>query len=168
MTTTQSREQLRVVLGAEDPLGRRALRDALEQAGITVIAEPGDGYDAAQLTMHYRPDVLVMDAGMPRLDAIGATSLLRERAPDSVVVVLGPREDDELALRCLWAGAMGFLPKTVGLPALVRAVGAAAAGEPVYGRRFTAHLFEQLRASPRNGVGVRPVRSRLTSREWEA
>jgi two-component system, NarL family, response regulator LiaR len=161
------RDRVRVIVADDDPIARRAVREALQRDGITVIAEPGDGYDAAQLAIHYRPDVLLMDSYMPRLDGAEAATLTRERAPETVVVVLGPREDDELAMRCMRAGAIGFLPKTIGLQALVRAVRAAARGEPVFGRRLVALLLEELRATPSSGAGIRPIRSQLTSREWE-
>jgi NarL family two-component system response regulator LiaR len=161
------RDRVRVIVADDDPIARRAIREALQRDGITVVAEPADGYDAAQLAVHYRPDVLLMDSFMPRLDGVEAATLTRERAPETVVVILGAREDDDLAMRCMRAGAIGFLPKTIGLQALVRAIRAAARGEPVFSRRLVALLLEEVRAAPPNGAGIRPVRSQLTSREWE-
>ena len=67
----------------------------------------------------------------------------------------------------LSSGASGFLPKTVSLETLPRAVRAAAAGEAVVTRRLTAELIDRLRRSSPDGTGLRPVRSELTSREWE-
>src|SRR5262249_9274258 len=67
----------------------------------------------------------------------------------------------------LRSGADGFLPKTVPLETLPTAIRAAAAGEPIVTPTLTAELIERLRRSSPDGHGLRPVRSELTSREWE-
>jgi NarL family two-component system response regulator LiaR len=160
-------EALKVIIADDDPLARRAIRDALQEHGIVVIAEAAEGHDAVELALHYRPDVVLMDVVLPRIDGIAATRQILKRQPRVVVVMVSANEDPELGLMCLRAGASGFLPKTVPLETLPRAIRAAAAGEPVVTRGLTAELIDCLRRSSLDGKGLRPVRSALTSREWE-
>jgi two-component system, NarL family, response regulator LiaR len=158
---------LRVVIVDDDPLARRAIRDALQQAGIVVIAEAVDGHDAIQLAVHYSPDVVLMDVVMPRLDGMTATRRIIEQAPGVSVVMLSANDDDDVGLLCLRAGASGFLTKNVDLDVLARALRAATVGEAVVSRRLTMRLIDDLRRTSPDGVGMRPVRSALTPREWE-
>jgi two-component system, NarL family, response regulator LiaR len=162
-----SEEALKVIIADDDALARRAIRDTLQADGIVVIAEAAEGHDAVELVLHYHPDVVLMDVVLPRVDGILATRQIHERNPEVVVVMLSANEDPELGVMCLRSGAGGFLPKTVPLETLPRAVRAAAAGEPVVTRQLTLELIDRLRRSSPDGHGLRPVSSQLTSREWE-
>jgi NarL family two-component system response regulator LiaR len=162
-----SLDRLKVVIADDDPLARRAIRDALQEEGVVVVAEAANGNDARRLVAHYRPDVVLMDVVMPGGDGVQATRLLREQCPDVAVVMLAASDDPELALVCLRAGAVGFLPKTIDLRSLPRALRSALAGEAVVTRQLTMHLIEGLRRTGPAGAGMRPVRSSLTQREWE-
>lgn len=155
---------LRVIVADDDPLSRRTVRDALQRAGITVIAEAGTGRETLELTLHYLPDLLLAEAEMPGLDAIRR---IRARAAGVRVIVHSRVDDPELALSALRAGASGFLPKRYGLDALPRALRAAADGEAIVPRYVTGHLVALLRRQRVDGTGLRPVRSPLTDREWE-
>jgi two-component system, NarL family, response regulator LiaR len=157
----------RVVIADDDPIARRAVRDALQEAGIIVIAEAGNGHDAVELSLHYQADAVLMDVVMPITDGILATRRLAQRAPEITVIMLSANDDEEVGLTCLRVGAMGFLPKTIGLSSLPRALRAAMNGEAVISRRLATRLVEGARRSSPDGLGVRPVRSALTSREWE-
>jgi two-component system, NarL family, response regulator LiaR len=167
--TSTSTEQLplRVIIADDDPLARRAVRDALHADGVTVIAEAKDGREAIELSVHYRPDVVLMDVVMPGVDGIVAARSLAARCESVAVVMLSAADDEGLGLVCLRNGAAGFLPKTTGLDGLSRALRAAAAGEVVITRRLTKLLVEGMRRTSADGIGLRPVRSSLTSREWE-
>jgi NarL family two-component system response regulator LiaR len=161
---------VRVIVADDDPIARRAVRDALQDAGIVVIAEASNGTDAVALSVHYRPDVVVMDVVMPGLDGIEATRALSARAPEVRVLLLSASagaDEDEVGLLCLRTGAAGFLAKSTAVASLPRAVRAAHNGEAVVSRQLTARLVEGLRQTPVAGVGMRPVRSPLTPREWE-
>jgi two-component system, NarL family, response regulator LiaR len=158
---------VRVIIADDDPLARRAVRDALQSDGVIVIAEAKDGQEAVELSRHYRPDVVLMDVVMPGMDGVTATRCLAERDEPPAVVMLSAADDDVLGLLCLRNGASGFLPKTTSLISLSRALVAASKGEVVVSRRLTKRLIEGLRQTPVDGHGLRPVRSPLTSREWE-
>jgi NarL family two-component system response regulator LiaR len=158
---------LRVIVADDDPLARRMLRDLLQTAGITVIAEASSGREAVELSLHYRPDVVVMDLVMPGVDGLAATRQLTQAAPEVRVVILTSSDDDEVGIATLRAGAAGFMSKGVGIEALPRALRGAHMGEAVISRQLTLRLIEDLRTVREDSSGMRPVRSELTPREWE-
>src|SRR4051794_24103543 len=158
---------LRVIVADDDPLARRVVRDALEAGGVVGIAEAATGREAGELSLYYKPDVVLMDLVMPDGDGIQATRRILAREPGTEVVILTSSDDDDVGLVGLRAGASGFLNKRAGVDALPRALRGAAAGEAVVSRRLTMRLVDSMRRAPADGAGLRPVRSRLTPREWE-
>jgi NarL family two-component system response regulator LiaR len=148
-------EPLRTIVADDDPLVRRLIRDTLQRADVTVIAEASTGREAVELALFYRPD------------GIEATRRIYENDPGIRVVLLTGAGDDELGLRGLRAGAAGYLSKEVELEALPRALRGALEGEAAISRQLAMRLIESYRAAPSGGAGLRPVRSRLTDREWE-
>ena len=158
---------LRTIVADDDPLVRRLIRDTLQRADVTVIAEASTGREAVELALFYRPDVVVMDYMMPEMDGIEATRRIYEHDPSIRVVLLTGAGDEELGLRGLRAGASGYLSKEVELEALPRALRGALDGEAAISRQLAMKLIERYRAAPSGGAGLRPVRSRLTDREWE-
>lgn len=160
-------DPLRVIIADDDPLARRVVRDVLQAAGIIVIAEASTGREAIELSVHYKPDIALMDVVMPDIDGLAATRSITAREPAVKVVVLSSSDDDEIGLVALRSGASGYLSKRVGLEALPRALRGAKSGEAVISRHLTMQLVDAMRRVRPDGTGMRPVRSRLTSREWE-
>ena len=162
-------ERLRAVIADDDPFARRVIKDVLERAGVIVIAEARDGRQAVELTLHYRPDVVVMDVVMPGFDGIMATRQIRRQLPEQLVIVLtgAGSDDDELGLQALRAGASGFLSKDLEIEALPRALEGLRQGQAAISRKMTLALIERLREAPSGSSGMRPVKSPLTAREWE-
>jgi DNA-binding NarL/FixJ family response regulator len=159
--------RLRIIIADDDPLARRVVRDALQEAGVIVIAEAANGREAVELSLYYKPDIVLMDLVMPEVDGIQATRRILAREPDVEVVILTSSDDDEVGIVGLRAGASGFLNKRAGVDALPRALRGAAAGEALVSRRLTMRLVDTIRRTRADGAGIRPVRSRLTPREWE-
>jgi NarL family two-component system response regulator LiaR len=160
-------ELLRVIVVDDDALARRMVRDVLQDDGVIVIAEAANGNEAIELSLHYRPDVVVMDLVMPGVDGISATRAIVDAAPDVRVVMLTCSDDRNIGLMTLRCGASGFLSKSDDLTALPRTLRAVKAGEAAVSRRLTADLIDILRRTRDDGCGLRPVRSPLTPREWE-
>jgi NarL family two-component system response regulator LiaR len=158
---------LRTIVADDDPLVRRLIKDTLQMDGVTVIAEACNGREAVELALFYRPDVVVMDYMMPELDGIEATRRIFEGDPGIRVVLLTGAADDELGLRGLRAGAAGFLSKDMELASLPRALRSTVDGEAAISRRLAMQLVQHFRTAPAAGMGLRPVRSSLTDREWE-
>jgi len=162
-----ARDPLRVIVVDDDALARRAVRDRLEEDGFVVVAEAAGGREAIELAAYYRPDVVVMDLVMPDVDGLAATMSITEKAPDVKVVMLSSSYSDHLGLTTLRAGASGYVCKSVGLDGLPGALRCACNGEAVVPPGLTMRLIEGMRCIREDGAGIRPVRSTLTSREWE-
>jgi DNA-binding NarL/FixJ family response regulator len=116
----------------DQALFREALTTLLEvREGVDVVGEAADGQAALEQAAALRPDVVLMDLHMPRLDGIAATRRLRAEQPDVRVLALTTFDDDEDVFAALRAGALGYLLKDVSSDRLVEALHAAARGESV-------------------------------------
>jgi DNA-binding NarL/FixJ family response regulator len=152
-----------------DPLAAAAIARALRaEPDLDVVAVARSGEEGLELADARPPDVVVLDVGIEEeQEGLHVLRGLFEREPPPAIMVLSTVDDDELALRCLRAGACGFLPKSVSIDVLPRIVRAISRGEAVLTRALTAKLVRRLREAPDTDAGLRPVRSRLSSREWE-
>ncbi|MFE6894173.1 response regulator [Streptomyces sp. NPDC057694] len=117
---------------------------------IEVVAEAKDGVDAVELAALHRPDVVLMDIRMPRMD--GLEALRRLTRPGTVnppkVVVVTTFDDDEYVQRALGEGASGFLIKDSGPALLVEAIRAADSGEALVSPAITVRLLRRLNSAP--------------------
>lgn len=96
---------------------------------ITVVATAVDGLDAVEQTLLHRPDVVVMDLRMPRLDGVQATARIRAQLPQTQVLVLTTYADDDALFPALRAGARGYLTKSASAEEIEQALTALARGE---------------------------------------
>jgi NarL family two-component system response regulator LiaR len=156
-------EAIRVLVVDDHAVVREGLRTFLElQDGIVVVGEAGDGEAGVSAAERLRPDVVLMDLVMPRLDGVGAMRRLRRRLPATRVIVLTSFADDERLLPAIRAGAAGYLLKDAEPRELARAVRAAHAGEALLDPAVAARVVQEL-AAPTDG----DVAERLTRRERE-
>jgi NarL family two-component system response regulator LiaR len=161
-------ERARIIIGDGDPLARRAIRDVFDAADdFVVIADTSDGIELTELAAHYRPTVVLLETRLSNLDGIAAMERILHGAPGTHVVMLSATQGDDVGLAALRAGASGFLAKDMGIERVVEAVRSVLAGEIATSTDMTRRLVEHLRATPEFGIGMRPVKSQLTSREWE-
>jgi DNA-binding NarL/FixJ family response regulator len=161
-----------VLLADDQPLLRRGFRMILEaEADMTVVAEAGDGEEAADLARQHSPDVVLMDIRMPGTDGIEATRRITAADARVRVLVLTTFDLDEYAFGALRAGASGFLLKDVRPVELVAAIRTVAAGDAVVSPRITRRLLEEyaqvLPLSPAQQEQQYPRLSTLTERERE-
>ena len=156
-------EPIRVLVVDDHAVVRQGLRGLLElQDGIEVAGEAADGDQGVDAATRLRPDVILMDLVMPALDGVAAMRLLRERLPETRVIVLTSFLDDDKLLPALRAGAAGYLLKNAEPQEVVRAVRAAHAGQTVIDPVVAARLVETLAADDRGD----PI-DLLTPRERE-
>src|SRR5262249_54785207 len=120
--------------------GFKALLDA--QPDVDVVGEAADGEQAIALAGETRPDVVLMDIRMPRLDGLEATRRITASLPATRVVVLTTFELAEYVFGALRAGASGFLLKDIDPPDLLAAVRVVAHGEALLAPRLTRRLIE--------------------------
>jgi two-component system, NarL family, response regulator LiaR len=139
------RRNLRVIVAEDDPSARRAMREALQRAGMTVVGEAEDGRQALGLVLEHRPDAVVMDVVMPGLDGLTATRQIVDQTPDQIVILVSQSEDEAIGLASLRAGAVGFVSKALDVDALPRTVAGAVDGEAAISRRLVMRLVERLR-----------------------
>ena len=158
-----SSEPIRVLVVDDHGVVRDGLRGFLElQEGIEVVGEAVDGEEAIEAALRLRPDVILMDLLMPRLDGVSAMRSLRETLPTARVIVLTSFLDDDKLLPAIRAGAAGYLLKNADPQEVVRAVRTAHAGQAVLDPVVAARLVETLASDDRGD----PI-DRLTPRERE-
>jgi DNA-binding NarL/FixJ family response regulator len=155
-----------VLLVDDHPVFRHGLTALLEAIpDIEVVAEGSHGADAVRLARELRPDVVVMDLQMPRVDGITATRQIVEALPGTGVLVLTMFDDDDSVFAAMRAGARGYLVKGADSPDVQRAISAVAGGEAIFGpgvaERVLGYLTRPL--SARDDV----VFPELTDRERE-
>ena len=162
-----SAAEVRVLIVDQDPLVRRVVRDALAGSGMSVVAEATDGREAVDLAARHKPDVVLTDIVLPELDGPTVIRRIVSASPLVRVVVFTAAKDAQTGITALKAGASGFVSKDLDLDSLPRIITAVARGEVAVSRAFVSILIDRLRSAPEGNTGLRPVRSPLTSREWE-
>ncbi len=131
-----------MLLADDHGIVRRGLRSLIEEAGLSVVAEAADGLEAIRLTEEHRPDLLILDIGMPKLSGIevAARSQKLDRPPH--VIILSMHADESYIIRALAAGARGYLLKDATDEDLLPALRAVASGRPFFSPAVTAVLVE--------------------------
>jgi DNA-binding NarL/FixJ family response regulator len=125
--------QLKILIADDHTLVRQGLRKILEtQPGWEVVAEAGDGREAVQQAIQLRPDVVILDLAMPRLNGVEAVQQIERRAPGVRVLVLSMYADEAYVTRAVRAGASGYLLKDSADADLIRAVTAVAQGKSFF------------------------------------
>jgi DNA-binding NarL/FixJ family response regulator len=139
-----------VLLVDDEALVRAGLRMILETADdVTVVGDAEDGRAAIDAANRLRPDVVLMDIHMPRLDGLAATVALRAREHPPSVVVLTTFDTDDHVFRALEAGATGFLLKDTPPTELLHAVRIAARGDSMLSPAVTRQVINRFTAEDR-------------------
>jgi len=144
----------RVLLADDHILIRAGLRLVVEQQPeFTVVGEAADGRQAVALAESLKPDIVVMDIGMPGLNGIEACRQIRESLPDTQVVMLSMHSDEGYVLRALKAGARAYLLKDSAEADLARAIRAASEGKSFFSPAVGKVLLEDyMRKLQRTGA----------------
>jgi DNA-binding NarL/FixJ family response regulator len=159
-----------VQIADDQPLVRVGLRTIFDnEPDLAVVAEASDGVEACDLTRRHRPDVVLMDVRMPRIDGITATRNIVASGVDSRVLVLTTFDLDSYVYEALKAGASGFVLKDMPRDQLIHAVRVIADGETLLAPAITRRLIGRYLEHP--GVGDRvvvdPKVKRLSDRETQ-
>ena len=156
-------EPIRVLIADDHTIVRSGVNLLLSsEPDIQVVGEATDGTSAVELAQQFKPDVVLMDIGMPGMDGFEATRRIRAQVPEAKVLVLTMHRSDEYFFQMLEAGALGYVLKGAETGELISAVRAVARGEvflyPSMARRLVQQFLRQAGADP-------PQRPRLTPRE---
>ncbi|TLY24524.1 MAG: response regulator transcription factor [Nitrospirae bacterium] len=120
---------IRLLIADDQRLFRQSLRIVLEhESDLKVVGEAGDGQEAYEQTKALRPDMVLMDVEMPKLDGIAATRLLVKERGDIKILMLSAYADDERVLHGIQAGAVGYIVKDATPEEFVKIIRATHAG----------------------------------------
>lgn len=165
---------IRILIVDDQPLLRTGFRLILEEEpDLDVVGEAGDGEEAIERAVALRPDVVLMDIRMPRLDGVEATRrLVREACPSDGlpplhVLVLTTFDLDEYVVQALRAGASGFLLKDAPAEDLIAAIRVVAAGDAVVAPSVTRRLLDRFAQTVLETSEPSPVLGTLTDRELD-
>ena len=140
----------RILIVDDDALVRAGLRMILESADdLEVVGEATDGADVVEAIHRHRPDVVLMDIRMPRMDGLAATAAVQKLDDPPKVIVLTTFDLDDFVFRALQAGAAGFLLKDTPPRELIAAVRVVAGGEAMLSPGVTRRLIGHFAADPR-------------------
>jgi DNA-binding NarL/FixJ family response regulator len=155
----------RVLLADDHPILRQGLVGILNASGeVEVVGEAADGSEAVEKAIATRPDIVVLDISMPRLNGLEAARRIHKALPGTRILVLTMHEDDEYVLKMVRAGVSGYLVKDGAASELVAAVRALRAGKGYFGPQASkalSEVYQEARPFPEDPYG------RLTDRERE-
>jgi DNA-binding NarL/FixJ family response regulator len=135
--------QIRVLIADDHAVVREGLRLLLEtQSDIIVVGEAGDGIEALEQTRKLKPDVVLLDIAMPRMNGLEAVSLIHEAVPDSRIVVLSMYEKEAYAHQVLQAGAYGYILKGEPSSDLLAAVRSASTGRYYLSKKLHLEVIQ--------------------------
>ncbi len=142
---------IRILIADDHALIRNGLRMLLgTHADLEVVGEAADGIEALERTRQLRPDVLVIDVAMPRMNGLEAAQLVRDVVPETRVVMLSMFEKESFARQALQAGASGYVLKGASSSDIVAAIRAVYAGKYYFSSRVHAELIQSYLEKPRS------------------
>jgi DNA-binding NarL/FixJ family response regulator len=155
--------KITVLLADDHVVLREATAELVDnQPDMAVVGQAGSGEETVRLAETLRPDVVVLDVAMPRLNGLEATRQMAARCPETRVLVLSAHQDAEHVIPLLEAGATGYLPKTVSLNELLGAIRSTSRGESVLPPAIASVVVKRLSGEV-DGEG----KAGLTAREME-
>lgn len=163
-----SQGTIRILIADDHPLVREGLRKLLEmQPGFMVVGEATDGVDAVQKTQELKPEVLLLDLAMPRMNGIEVLRAISDTADERRAVLLTAAIEREETIDALRLGARGVILKDTATQMLYKCIRAVTNGEFWVGRERIADLMQTLRRVDRPAVRETSPAARLTTRELQ-
>ncbi len=148
----------RVLLADDHALFREGLAGIISsQPDMEVVGEASDGLEAVVKAEALRPDLLLMDVQMPALDGIGAARQVREKLPDTIIVMLTVRDDDEKLFEALKSGAQGYLLKDIHSKEMLAMLRGALKGEAALSPSMAGRGLKEFRR----------IGARLSAHSWD-
>jgi len=138
-------DKIKVMVVDDHPAFRDGLSRLLqEESDIEVVATPGDGEQAVEVADQLKPDVIIMDISMPKMNGIEAARLIKKQNPEIAVLMVSAYSYQSYILAALKAGAAGYLLKNAPLQELVKAIRLVHSGEGVFDMKVTGNLLRRM------------------------
>ncbi|HSM70833.1 MAG TPA: response regulator transcription factor [Anaerolineales bacterium] len=151
-------EKIKILMADDHPVVRAGIRGMLEtQPEFEVIAEAENGREAFEQIGKLKPDVVLMDLRMPEMDGVEAIGKIKEKYPDTNILVLTTYDTDADIVRAVEAGATGYLLKDAPREELFRAVRGTAKGETVLAPVVAARLMGKVRDHGEQALSAREI-----------
>lgn len=136
-------KKTRIIIADDHSVVRSGLRLLLQSSpDFNVVAEAEDGEEAVALVDRHKPDVVVMDISMPKLNGIEATGIMKQSNPDLKIIILTVHEDEEYVYQMLRAGASGYVLKSAGKKEIFAAIESALSGERFFSPGISKLIIE--------------------------
>jgi NarL family two-component system response regulator LiaR len=159
--------KIKIVIADDHAVVRQGTRSLLErESDMEVIGEAGDGEEAVKVIDALKPDVVIIDIAMPKLNGVEVTKQIKPRHPSTAVLILTAYDDDEYVFALLEAGAAGYLLKDVDSREVVNAVRAVYAGESVLHPVIARKVIDRFRPQAADATKDKPAID-LSEREME-
>ena len=161
---SNTKKKIKILVADDHPVVRKGLQMCLaKQERLKILGEAVDGEEAVQKTKELKPDVLLLDISMPKMNGLDVTAMLRKEVPDTRILILSVHSNKEYVFRVIQAGAHGYVSKEASPEELLEAIEAVYAGETYFSAEIAQVALNQLVTSG----GKKEPFSQLTSRERE-
>ena len=145
-------KKITILLAEDHVVVRESIRQSLErQANFSVVGEAGDGEEAVRMTKELRPDVIIMDISLPKINGIEATKQIKAFQPSAIVLVLTAYDYEQYIFPLLEVGAAGYLLKDISSRELISAIQTVYRGEAVLHPTVARKVLERFKQTKGEG-----------------
>ncbi|QYY42525.1 response regulator [Aneurinibacillus thermoaerophilus] len=139
-------QKISILLVDDHKLFREGVKRILEMEDrFHIVGEASDGEEACQMAVEFQPDVILMDINMPKMTGVQATQRIKERAPESRIIILSIHDDENYVYKALLSGAAGYLLKEMDSDSLIEAINSVVRGEAYIHPKVTGKLISEFR-----------------------
>ena len=163
----QAGKPLRLLVADDHELVRCGVRGMLEAGGYQVVAEASDGTEAVEKAVSLRPEIVILDITMPRLNGLEAARRIRGTVPGTEVLILSMHFSEQMVREVLEAGVRGYILKSDAAQHLLSAVEALSAHRPYFTADVSQQLLDSYLARTEPGATEASPGRALTAREQE-
>ena len=161
-------KQVRVLLADDHALFREGLAGIISaQPDMQVVGQANDGLEAFVKAQELKPDLILMDVQMPGMDGLEATRQIKQVLPETIIVMLTVRGDDEMLFEALKNGAQGYLLKDIQSQYMLEMLRGALRGEAALSPNLAGRVLSEFRRLSKGGVSEKEDDSGLTEREQQ-